>query len=189
MDIEKAAAQFREAYDGRDTTSSHKNSSSKHFAARSIVQRRLSIYNWNPGPRRRKEDAFERQISGRWHIITLQEASDNVDHELLTNRFHVTHYAGCAILFNKDTFYPNIDVKCINLHDTRQELPDQVMEGEQGWVLQGVLSRATFRRSPVSGQKYFDSALFTYQQHLRQKERHCQEAHSHSSCHHDFWGS
>ena len=31
-------------------------------------------------------------------------------HELLTNRFHVTHYAGCAILFNKDTFYPNIDV-------------------------------------------------------------------------------
>ena len=26
----------------------------------------------------------------------------------------------------------------------------------------------------------------TYQQHLRQKERHCQEAHPHSSCHHDF---
>ena len=29
------------------------------------------------------------------------------------------------------------------------------MEGEQGWFLQGVLSRASFRRSPVSGQKYF----------------------------------
>ena len=29
------------------------------------------------------------------------------------------------------------------------------MEGEQAWVLQGVLSRASFRRSPVSGQKYF----------------------------------
>ena len=29
------------------------------------------------------------------------------------------------------------------------------MEGEQGWVLQGVLSRAMFRRPPVSGQKYF----------------------------------
>ena len=27
------------------------------------------------------------------------------------------------------------------------------MEGEQGWVMQGVLSRASFRRSPVSGQK------------------------------------
>ena len=29
------------------------------------------------------------------------------------------------------------------------------MEGEQGWVLQGVLSRASFRRSPVSGERYF----------------------------------
>ena len=85
----------------------------------------------------------------------MQETSDNVDHELLTNRFHVTHYAGCAILFNKDTFHPDIDVKSIYLHDTRRELPDQVMEEEQGGVLQGVLSRVSFRRSPVSGQKYF----------------------------------
>ena len=34
-------------------------------------------------------------------------------------------------------------------------MTQEVMEGEQGWVLQGVLSRALFRRSPVSGQKYF----------------------------------
>ena len=40
-------------------------SSSKHFASRSIVQRKLSIYNWDPGPRRCKEDAFERQITER----------------------------------------------------------------------------------------------------------------------------
>ena len=129
------------------------NSFSKRFATRSIVQRRLSIYIWNPGLRRVKEDAFEQQIAGKWHVITLQEASDYVDHELLTDRFHVTHYAGCAILFTKDTFYPNIDVKSIYLHDTRRDLPAQVMEGEQGWVMQGVLSRASFRRPPLSGQK------------------------------------
>ena len=104
--------------------------------------KRLSIYNWNPGPRRGKEDAFEKQIAGRWHVITLQEASEYVDHDILTGRFHVTHYGGCAILFNKDTFYPNIDVKSIYLHDTRRDLPDQVMEGEQGWVMSGILSRA-----------------------------------------------
>ena len=155
VDIEKVTAEFREAYDRRDTTSSHLKSSRKRFATCSIVQRRLSIYNWNPGPRRVKEDAFEQQIAGKWHIITLQEASDYVDHEILTNRFHVTHYAGCAILSNKDTFYPNIDVKSIYLHDSRRDLPAQVIEGEQGWVLQGVLSRAIFRRQPVSGQKYF----------------------------------
>ena len=131
------------------------NSANKHFATRSVVQRRLSIYNWNPGSRRGREDAFEKQIAGRWHIITLQEASEYVEHELLTNRFHVTHHAGCAILFSKDTFYSNVDVKSIYLYDTRRDLPNQVVEGEQGWVLQGVLSRASFRRSPVSGQKYF----------------------------------
>ena len=155
VDTEKATAEFREASERKHATSSHMNSSSKRFATRSIVQRRLSIYNWNPGPRRGKEDAFEQQIAGRWHIITLQEASDHVDRELLTNRFHVTHYAGCAVLFNKDTFYLNVDVKSIYFHDTRRDLPDQVVEGEQGWVLQGVLSRAIFRRPPVSGQKYF----------------------------------
>ena len=54
-----------------------------------------------------------KNIAGKWHIITLQEASDYVDHGLLAIRFHVTHYASCAILFNKDIFHPNIDVKSI----------------------------------------------------------------------------
>ena len=54
-----------------------------------------------------------------------------------------------------DTFYPIIDVKSIYLFDTRRDLPDQVMEGEQGWVMQGVLSRASFRRPPVSCQITF----------------------------------
>ena len=128
---------------------------SKNISNRLLVQKRLSIYNWNPGPRRGKEDAFDKQIAGRWHVITLQEASECVDHELLTNRFHVTHYGGCAIPFNKDTFHSNMDVKSIYLHDSRRDLPDQVMEGEPGWVMQGVLSRASFRRPPLSGEKTF----------------------------------
>ena len=40
-----------------------------------------------------------------------------VDHDFLTNRFHVTHFGGCAILFNKDTVYPGIEVKSLYLHD------------------------------------------------------------------------
>ena len=90
VDIHEAPAEFREASERKPATYSHMNSTNKHFATRSIVQRRLSIFNWHPGPRRRKEDAFEKQIAGKWHIITLQEASEYVDHELLTNRFHVT---------------------------------------------------------------------------------------------------
>ena len=67
----------------------------------------------------------------------------------------MAHFAGCAILFNKDTFYPDISVKSFYLHDTRRGLQDQVVEGEQGWVLQGVLSRASFPRASASGQKAF----------------------------------
>ena len=70
-------------------------------------------------------------VSGNWHSVTLQEASDYVDHDILQERFHVTHYAGCAILFNKDTFYPGINVKSFYLHDTMRGVPDQIIEGEQ----------------------------------------------------------
>ena len=59
------------------------------------------------------------------------------------------------MLFNKDTFYPDISVKSIYLHDTRRVLQDHIVEGEHGWVLQGVVSRASFRRAAASGQKVF----------------------------------
>ena len=41
------------------------------------------------------------------------------------------------------------------LHDTKRNLPDQVMEGDQRWVMQRVLSRASFRRPPVSAPESF----------------------------------
>ena len=136
VDIHKVVADFRDAFERNQSSSTQTYGVNKYFSSQSPVQRRLSIYNWNPGPRRGKEDALE-----KWHIVTLQEASDYVDHDILQDRCHVTHYAGCAILFNKDTFYPDISVKSVYLHDTRRDLQDQVVEGEQGWVLQGVLSR------------------------------------------------
>ena len=68
VDLHKATAEFR------------CKSSSKRFATRSTVQRRLSIDNWNPGPRRVKGNAFEQQIAGKSHVITLQEASEYVGH-------------------------------------------------------------------------------------------------------------
>ena len=48
VDIHRAAAEFREASKRKPATSCHKNSSYEHFATRSVVQRRLGIYNWNP---------------------------------------------------------------------------------------------------------------------------------------------
>ena len=50
-------------------------------------------------------------------MITLQEAIELLEHDLLTNRFRVTHYGGCAILFNKDTFFS--DIKVSSFHECK----------------------------------------------------------------------
>ena len=185
--FKKATADFREASGRRPAASSQTNRVSKKLSNRSLVQKQLSIYNWNPGPRRGKEDAYEKQIAGRWHVITLQEAAEYVDHDLLTGRFHVTHYAGCAILLNKDTFYPNIDVKSIYLHDTRRDLPDQVSHGRRSGVGHARCS-FTCLISPTTNQRpgNQNSVVSTYQHYLRQEERHRQESHPHHPCYHDF---
>ena len=58
VDVRKAVAEFREASERRPDTSSQAYRFNKNFSNRSLVQKRLSIYNWNPGPRRGKEDAL-----------------------------------------------------------------------------------------------------------------------------------
>ena len=52
-----------------------------------------------------KKGAIERHIAGKWHIFSLKEAKEYLEHDFLTNRYLVTHYGGCAILFNKDTTF------------------------------------------------------------------------------------
>ena len=146
VDIHRIAADFRDAFERIQTSSSQSYGVNKYFSSVSCAERerRLSVYNWNPGPRRGTEDAIEKQIAGKWHLITLQEASHYVEHEILHEHFHVPHFAGRAVLFNKDTFYPDISVKSIYLHDTRRVLHDHIVECEHGWVLQGAVSRAPF---------------------------------------------
>ena len=122
-----------------------------------------------------KEGAIERHVAGRWHIITLQEAIEHLEHEFPTNRFHLTHYGGCAISFNKYTFFSDIKVSSMCLHDTRTREQDKIKEVETGWVLQGVISRASFRRQPRSGQKFF--TVMSLQ--LRQKAWNREEASPH----------
>ena len=74
-----------------------------------------------------KAGAIESHIAGKRHIITLQEAIEYLDHEFLTNRFHVTHHGACAVLFNKDT--SDIKVSSFYLHDTRTCEKYKITEG------------------------------------------------------------
>ena len=155
VDMHRIEADFRDAFERNQFSSSQTYCVNRFFSSQSPVQKRLSIYNWNPRPRRGKEDAFEKQIAEKWHMVTLQEASDYVNHAVLHERCHKSHFAGCAVLFNKDTFFLDISVKSIYIHDTRRCVQDHIVEEEQGCVPQGVLSRASFRRAAASGQKVF----------------------------------
>ena len=58
VDVQKAVAEFRKASERRHDTSSQAYRLHKSISNRSPVQKRLSMYNWNPGPRRGKENAF-----------------------------------------------------------------------------------------------------------------------------------
>ena len=98
-----------------------------------------------------KQELLKSHIVGKWHIITFQEAIEYLEHDFLTNRFHVTHNGGCAVLFNKDTLFSDNKVSSFYLHDTRTCEKYSITEGESGWVMQGVVSKAAFRRQPRNG--------------------------------------
>ena len=53
----------------------------------------------------------------------------------------------------------DVKVKSIYVHDTRRDLPDEAMDRDSGWVLQGVLSRASFHRQPLSGKKNHSTSV------------------------------
>ena len=61
VDIRKIEADFRDAFERNQVLSSQIYGVNKRFS-QSLVQKRLSIYNRNPGPRRGKADAIEKQI-------------------------------------------------------------------------------------------------------------------------------
>ena len=70
VDVQKAVPDFREASERGHDASSQAYCFDRNLPNRSPVQKRLSIHNSNPGPRRGKEDAFEK-IAGKWHVKHL----------------------------------------------------------------------------------------------------------------------
>ena len=88
---------FREAQDRRHS-SPNPECFNNDVPNRSREQRKLSILTWNLGPRRGKEGAIYKHITGKWHIIALQGAIEHLEHDYLTSHFYVTHYGGCSIV-------------------------------------------------------------------------------------------
>ena len=87
-------------------------------------------------------------------------------------------FSGCTVSSS------NVNVKSIYLHDTRRDVPDQVMEREQGSckVFFHVHHFVVHQRAEaLHSSPLFISETFTPRWGIQ-----CQEAHPLSSCHHDF---
>ena len=134
-----------------------------------LAQTRISILTWNPGARRGTPGALERHMSGKWHVIALQESIEYLQHETLANHFHISHFARCAVLFNNNTFYPDAWVSSVYIHDTTNGQQQVGREGEAGWVLQAVVSRAAFERVPRNGKPYFTMMSLHINDHHAEK--------------------
>ena len=72
----------------------------------------------------------------KWHIIALQEAIEYLQHDSLTNHFHISHYAGCTVLSNQDTFDPDVRVSSVHIHDTKSRcgVQETLRENEPAYV-------------------------------------------------------
>ena len=82
----------------------------------------------------------------------------------------MTHLAGCAVLFNKETLSTLTSASNPCTIRTRGEVCTIIfVEGEHRWVLQGGLSRASFRAA-ASGQKVLTVFLYTSTMFLPRKD-------------------
>ena len=61
---------------------------------------------------------------------------------------NITHFAGFAVLFNKDILHSDVRVNSVYIHDTSTGQQQVVKEGQSGWVLQAVTS-------PRNGKSHF----------------------------------
>ena len=115
-----------------------------------------------------------------WYIITPQEASEYLEHDFLTNRFHVTHCGGMCDIVQQGYFLFGTS-RCRPSISTTPGLveQDKIKEGESGWVLQGVVSRAAFPRQPCSVKKSFTVMSLHINNNYAKKAWHREEASPH----------
>ena len=55
-------ADFRNAFERKQSSSSQTHGVNKYFSSQSHVQKSLSIYDWNPGSRRGREDHLRNKL-------------------------------------------------------------------------------------------------------------------------------
>ena len=145
VDVTRACAAFREAPARKRSPSCQGYHFNKDIPNRLAEQTRRSVYNWNPGPRRGKDGAIERHIAGKWHIIRARFLDDSLPRDTLW-RLGSLVQQGYFLLGHRGL---------VHLSPRHQGLRTGQDKRRRIWVgVTGVVSRASFRRQPRSGQNH-----------------------------------
>ena len=106
-------------------------------------QLRLSLLQWNPGPARRNPTNIVSAACGKFHAVSLQEASDHVPH--ISDQFMAyTGNTDLAIFLNKDTFEPEPIVLTFKADSTSKSTWGMVL-----LIVRGLLIRPSLSGSPT----------------------------------------
>ena len=73
VDIHKVVADFRDAFERNQSSSSQSFGVNKYFSSQSPVQKRLSIYNWNPGPDVERMTHFRNKSRGNGILLPCKK--------------------------------------------------------------------------------------------------------------------
>ena len=91
VDIHKVVADSRDAFERNRSYSSQSYGVNKYFSSQSLVQKRLSIYKWNLGPDVERKTHLRNKLRGNGTGLPCKKHLNFVDHDILQERFHVTH--------------------------------------------------------------------------------------------------
>ena len=147
-------------------------------------------------PSAKRENELARQKGGKWRPFSRTSARDveqgrdsrksrSLANQGLAEAQMLELLARCANWHERlceNTFYPDISVKSFCFHDTKRIVQDHVVEGEHRWVLQGLLSRASFCHVAESRLKVFTVLSLRTSNNLCQ----CQKNRRKNSCFYDL---
>ena len=154
VDIRRIAANFRDAFERIQTSSSRVSGVDNFSTSQSLLQRRLRVLKIGILDLNEAQKMLARKNAGKWHFITLQEACDYV-HAILHERVLCDSLRSLCGTLQQGHILPNVDVKSIYFHDTRRVLQDHTVEGAHCWDWECLVSRASFRRVAASGQTLY----------------------------------
>ena len=165
VDVKEANAAFRKAPGRQLYIFCQQYYFHNNVLNRLTEQKKLSVYNWNPGPRRRKKERSKNTLrrSGTLSPCKKQlNTSTTSDESLPCDTLDLVSTRIFSFLTSKSRPFT---------FTTRGHQQDNVKERESGWVLQGVISRATFRRQPRGGKSFFAVMSLHINNNFRQKAR------------------